>query len=946
MCGSSHAAARAKRRVGAAPAVAGILACLLAASTAVGRPHGAADRSSTVAPDRRADGAATAIRVAHVETLWIFDADFEDLTGDNAGWVSYDRSGFIGQENYWHKDTIRINGFAWLGDSTWWCGTVSPCWRQPRGYGNDWIQYLERDFPLASWSNPGDLVEFEWDQRYAMERLYDYGYVDISTDGGLSWTTIARYNNTGFQGAGLGANWNHPVNGHIEKDLSAYAGTDIRLRYRFESDVAYSSEDQHDNAQHSVKDGAWQLDNITLRVNSAVRFYDDAESGNLGWIHEDLPPVGQTGVAFRRGRYGIDFETGRPFTCDAPPVGAWMYGAVDPIDGTMVDQEHTWLTSPPISIAGAMNLVGAWDMWVDLPRTSNDVYDLYLCSKDIEECVASYLPGYWDEQVGGWWDGGPYWVSWSHDWTAWVGNDWLAIMWKLRNEQPPDPGAEHRAGIFLDRQRVGVLQGDFGTRWELYPSRQFGDWFEDDLALAFEDSSWVRVTDEDGVYSVYVLASGDGGGVWEAYEARRESPGSNWWIAPPPANQLLAGVEIRYFWEATDGAGNTSTYPDNAPEETFELSILPIVGSVENPAVLLVDKHGGATAGEERDYRHPSERYYREALDVLGYVYDVYDFDYAREDLGKYPDTSDMRYYDTQIWFANREFDDPDEDEQVVHPLEQAALVAWLSQAEGGRDRNLLLTGNEINSGLAGTRAEGRGFLSDWLATEFLADDVGDTLPSLRDASGGFGFMRYDDRRCILAGGCPALSNFDEIEPTWVAGSELVAEYVTADRSVRPAGVAYTSPTMGYQTVNLGFGMEFMMDYLLPCGQYASGAADRVDLLANIMEYFGREPDGPGTGTGEGHVLTTALSRPTPNPSARGAVIAYGLARRGRVTMRIYSAAGRLVRTLVDGDLDAGGYSAVWDGATDAGSRAASGVYFVRMEAEGLSASEKLVLLK
>ena len=76
------------------------------------------------------------------ETLWIFDADFEDLLGDNAGWTSYDRSGSGGYVNYWHKDTIRINGFSYLGDSTWWCGTYDNCWVQPRGYGNNWVCIL------------------------------------------------------------------------------------------------------------------------------------------------------------------------------------------------------------------------------------------------------------------------------------------------------------------------------------------------------------------------------------------------------------------------------------------------------------------------------------------------------------------------------------------------------------------------------------------------------------------------------------------------------------------------------------------------------------------------------------------------------------------------------------------------------------------------------------
>ncbi|MCK4510896.1 hypothetical protein KAW64_04110, partial [bacterium] len=159
---------------------------------------------------------------ARAETLWIFDADFEDLVGDNAGWTTYDRTGTLAVPNHWHKDTIRINGFEHLGDSTWWCGKYDPCWRQPRGYGNNWLDCLSRDFLLSSWSDPGDEVVFEWDQRLAMEKDYDYGYVDVSSDGGLNWATIAVFNNPGFPGnAGSSQDWDgtHPgCEGHQAHD--------------------------------------------------------------------------------------------------------------------------------------------------------------------------------------------------------------------------------------------------------------------------------------------------------------------------------------------------------------------------------------------------------------------------------------------------------------------------------------------------------------------------------------------------------------------------------------------------------------------------------------------------------------------------------------------------------------------------------------------------------
>ena len=180
-------------------------------------------------------------------------------------------------------------------------------------------------------------------------------------------------------------------------------------------------------------------------------------------------------------------------------------------------------------------------------------------------------------------------------------------------------------------------------------------------------------------------------------------------------------------------------------------------------------------------------------------------------------------------------------------------------------------------------------------------------------------------------------------------GAELVAEYVIADMTVWPAGVAYTHPTMGYQTVNLGFGMEFMIGELLPNGYYTTGAPDRVDLMANIMEYFGKTPYGPPTGTDES-VFANRLGHACPNPFNPVTTFEYSVAAKSNVTIRIYDAAGRVVRTLVDSSVEAGPHTVTWGGKTDAGQRAASGVYFIRMEAAGRHTSyreaRKLVLLK
>jgi hypothetical protein len=728
-------------------------------------------------------------------------------------------------------------------------------------------------------------------------------------------------------------------------DLSAFSGEAIDVRFRFESDGAYSSQDQWDNPPfHSVLDGAWQIDNITLRGGSppSVIFFDDCESpGDNGWIHDDIPAQGQAGVTFWRGLYGTDLWTNRPFSCDEQ--SGWMYAAVDPMTSRMVDGENAWLVSPPINIEGADKLVGQWDMWVDLPRPTNDIFNLAMASHDGVECWEWYIP--WEDP--GWWYGGPFWRSDVDAWDAFTGNSWLTLAWIVVNDDPPEPGVEHMGGIFLNRQRVGIPTGDPGTIWSSSVWNRFNDWFEEQMAEALLDTMYIGVKDDDGIASVTLLASNDGGQNWSVYACRHESEQSQWWYAPPPSNEMIQGSEIWYYFEALDMVGNTAIYPPDAPDHHLEMSILPIHGSVSDPCILLVDKHGRQVPGERRDYSTTSEDYYREALDILGYEYDVYDVEVPGGSIkSEGPDTSGMKYYDTQIWFSGSE------SAYLVIPEDQVNLILWLGQSQSGKERNLLFTGDDIASELGA--ADSLGFLATWLATEYLDDAVGDatvdSVPGLRDFAGGFDFMTYDDRECVLRGGCPELGSFDVIQPyPGVAGAELVAEYVKADLTTRPAGVAYTD-TSGYQTVTLGFGMEFMSDAPLPTGHYASGASDRVDLMANIMEYFAKEPTGPGTGTEGNGVFLTKLSQVHPNPFNPSTTIAYSLAGRSHVTIRVYDVAGRVVRTLVDGEAEAGEHVIVWDGTTDSGKQAASGVYFVRMEGtgDGGSFSEvgKAVMLK
>ena len=86
------------------------------------------------------------------------------------------------------------------------------------------------------------------------------------------------------------------------------------------------------------------------------------------------------------------------------------------------------------------------------------------------------------------------------------------------------------------------------------------------------------------------------------------------------------------------------------------------------------------------------------------------------------------------------------------------------------------------------------------------------------------------------------------------------------------------------------------------------------------------------------------LSRPVPNPFRNATVIAFALARSGRVTLRVYDGTGRRVRTLESGALVAGPHLRVWDGRTDQGGRAPAGIYFSRLECGGEVLTHNVIL--
>lgn len=88
------------------------------------------------------------------------------------------------------------------------------------------------------------------------------------------------------------------------------------------------------------------------------------------------------------------------------------------------------------------------------------------------------------------------------------------------------------------------------------------------------------------------------------------------------------------------------------------------------------------------------------------------------------------------------------------------------------------------------------------------------------------------------------------------------------------------------------------------------------------------------------------LGQNYPNPFNPATTISFGLNGPGKVSLRIYDAAGRLVRVLVDEYRPAGLYEEIWDGADDAGHSVSSGIYFCSLKAGDFEDTRKMVLLR
>ncbi|BDZ54656.1 immune inhibitor A domain-containing protein [Agromyces marinus] len=169
------------------------------------------------------------------------------------------------------------------------------------GADQDWGDIkIERSIDVP---DAADAKFWMWND-YVIEADWDYGFVEVSTDGGTTWAeqkvfaedgTLASTddgygdpngNMATFGGKKYGLTGDSHGWTHQYVDLSAFAGTTVDIRLRLTTDAAY-------------QDRGWFADDFSVTGGGATTWSDDVESGDNGWTTEGGTFVDTTGPGWR-----------------------------------------------------------------------------------------------------------------------------------------------------------------------------------------------------------------------------------------------------------------------------------------------------------------------------------------------------------------------------------------------------------------------------------------------------------------------------------------------------------------------------------------------------------------------------------------------------------------------------------------------------------------------
>ncbi len=442
-------------------------------------------------------------------------------------------------------------------------------------------------------------------------------------------------------------------------------------------------------------------------------------------------------------------------------------------------------------------------------------------------------------------------------------------------------------------------------------------------------------------------------------------PVANKWFGDlPDQGFLFPGDVLHYFFAATDdlaGDLQTATLPgdttgfsvfsdDNALtyNSSYTVRALPSVKSAtpgDHPGVLFWNDF--ANRGGQAEWHGALSNLGLQA----GIHYDVYYTNGPSSGVGNglggratqfhLEGYNDMLYTagDLSInTIANGDFNsDPS--------LDAAVLDLWLKQ--GGKD--IFLTGDDLAADLAGAGTSTLNILENYMGLSVVSNDIrpligSQTSPRVLTEVGNPVFSSVSS--WIAYGGCGVINTFDAVTP--INTATRIAQF--ANSAGNPGGYAYSAATLNEivaddaSVISMPYDLMFVYTDANEGAKANAQLSARARVLLDVLAYFGVS-DQPGTVTGVVPGLVNEMSN-YPNPFNPSTTIKLTIAKTGMVESKIYNVRGELVKTLIDGHVEAGIHSIEWDGTNNAGSKVSSGVYFAQTRTDGQTLVNKMALVK
>jgi len=226
------------------------------------------------------------------------------------------------------------------------------------------------------------------------------------------------------------------------------------------------------------------------------------------------------------------------------------------------------------------------------------------------------------------------------------------------------------------------------------------------------------------------------------------------------------------------------------------------------------------------------------------------------------------------------------------------------------------------------------------------SDDIGSLNPGYDGWLGGGRLNAYralQENVAVVLAGFQAVAGPDHILISWTTASETDCQGWEIHRGERAAG--------GYvrMAVLPGQGSTEL--------EHHYRWTDRQVAAGRTYYYKLRQVDFDGSSWWSDPVTAAvaaagavprgyALDQNYPNPFNAGTTISYRIPEYSRVSLKIYNIRGQQVRSLADGEQNAGRHRVRWDGRDGAGRQVASGLYLCRLEAGGYSRTVKMMLVR